>query len=95
MQCVPTSPVVVRPNDVPEIFIRGILEIEDLGDCARFVLYADAAPSLFPGPVEHRVRAQIVMQIDDIPSAIRVAAVFVVRKLKQRAGRLPLIRLLC
>lgn len=94
MECVQASPVVVRPADVQDIFVRGILDIEDLGDCARFVLYADAAPSLFPGPIEHRVRALIVMQIEDIPSAIRVACGFVIRKLKQRAANCPLIRLL-
>lgn len=92
MEAVSAAPVVIRPDHIQDIFVRGVLDIEDLGDCARVILYVEREP-IEQGPVEHYVRAQIVMQWEDMPAAIRMSATFFMRWLKTRA-RIPLLRLL-
>jgi len=93
LEAVKAAPVVIRPATVTDVYIRGLEDIEDLGDCARFVCYVEQMPLGTQGPVEHHIRAQIVMQWEDVPAALRLAACAFMRKLRLRA-QMPFLRLL-
>lgn len=93
VEAISAAPAIVRVPQTKDIFIRGIEDVEDLGECARFYLYAEQAPIDVQGPVEHHIRAQIVIQWEDVPCAIRFAALAFLRSLRKRASG-PFLHLL-
>jgi hypothetical protein len=81
--------LVIEPAYVQDIFVTGIEEIEELGDCARFSLYVDAEPLGYEGPTEHHIRVKIVISIENLPKAIRMAMCFLLRMLRKRCRCCP------
>lgn len=68
-------PALIEPVPIIDDFVQGIACIEQVGPCARFILFSDQT-FLESGVATRVVVRKIIIPIDALPAAIKQAADF-------------------
>ncbi len=86
-------PDLIEPVPIADDFVQGIAKIEQIGPCARFVLYAEQGLPELGGATVRVVVGKVVIPIEALPAAIKMAAEFYARCALRTVAKVVPLRL--
>ena len=85
-------PSLIEPVPISDDFVQSIQNIEIVGSCARFVLYAEHSVPELGGKIVRVVISKIVMPMDSIPLCVQQATGFMAARTIERIANVVRLR---
>jgi hypothetical protein len=81
-------PALIEPVPILDDFVQGIGRIEQVGPCARFILFSDQTLYELGNTPSRVVVRKLVVPIDALPSAIKQATDFLAMRVFNNVFRI-------